>query len=310
MGNPVTTKDQRPDRASTAERRRRTAGGARVRKEENRSRLSLRTGVCMLLATVILTMGTYVLSTPKDQAPVVEPPLPEDAGTEPVRTSPASPDAASPSGGSQDASPASPSGGGQDASPDAAQTGPEQPPSGEEGVPASGGAAAAEPEPTEKEKELDHLVQVVLDNIIAEDMTKLEQARAVFDFTRTKISYTGDSDKSDWLSGAYEGLTTRKGDCFTYYAVSRALLTALGIDNLEVQRVGGPTSHYWNLVNCGDGWYHFDATPRSSKMPAFVSFMFTDAEAADYTARAGREYYTFDGSLYPERATGEPGENA
>lgn len=155
---------------------------------------------------------------------------------------------------------------------------------------------------------MDHLVQVVLDNIISDGMTKLEQARAVFDFTRTKISYTGDSDKSDWENGAYEGLTTRKGDCFTYYAVSRALLTALEIDNLEVQRVGGPTSHYWNLVNCGDGWYHFDATPRSSKMPAFVSFMFTDAEAADYTARAGREYYTFDGSLYPERATGEPGE--
>lgn len=171
-------------------------------------------------------------------------------------------------------------------------------------MPANGNAAV----PDEKQSELDHLVQVVIDNIITSDMSKLEQARAVFDFTRTKISYTGDSDKSDWQNGAYEGLTTRKGDCFTYYAVSRALLTALGIDNLEVQRVGGPTSHYWNLVNCGDGWYHFDATPRSSKMPAFVSFMFTDAEAADYTARAGREYYTFDGSLYPERATGEPGE--
>ena len=69
--------------------------------------------------------------------------------------------------------------------------------------------------------------------------------------------------------------------------------------------MGGPTSHYWNLVNCGDGWYHFDATPRSSKMPYFVSFMFTDQEAADYTARAGRNYYTFDGSLYPARAGGE-----
>ena len=98
------------------------------------------------------------------------------------------------------------------------------------------------------------------------------------------------------------GLTRRKGDCFTYYAVSRALLTAVGIDNLEVTRMGGPTSHYWNLINCGDGWYHFDATPRSSKMPPFVSFMFTDEEAADYTAKAGRSYYAFDGSLYPERA--------
>lgn len=151
---------------------------------------------------------------------------------------------------------------------------------------------------------LDKLVQQAIDRIITPDMTQLEQAKAVWDFTKGGISYTGSSDKSDWQTGAYEGLRTRRGDCFTYYAVSRALLTALGIDNLEVQRVGGPTSHYWNLVNCGDGWYHFDATPRSSKMPYFVSFMFTDAEAADYTARAGRNYYTFDGSLYPERAGG------
>ena len=151
---------------------------------------------------------------------------------------------------------------------------------------------------------LDKLVQEAIDSIITSDMTQLEQAKAVWDFTKGGIRYTGKSDKSDWQAGAYEGLSTRKGDCFTYYAVSRALLTALGIDNLEVQRVGGPTSHYWNLVNCGDGWYHFDATPRSSKMPYFVSFMFTDEEAADYTAKAGRNYYSFDGSLYPERAGG------
>lgn len=162
------------------------------------------------------------------------------------------------------------------------------------------------------QEELDAEVQKALSGIITEGMTKLEQAKAVWDFTKGGIRYTGDSDKSDWKSGAYEGLTTRKGDCFTYYAVSRALLTELGIDNLEVQRVGGISSHYWNLVNCGDGWYHFDATPRSSKLPYFVSFMFTDQEAADYTASVGggREYYTFDGSLYPERATGDPVEEA
>lgn len=164
------------------------------------------------------------------------------------------------------------------------------------------------PQPLFEKEGLEEAVMQLLDSIITADMDKLAQARAVFDYTRTHITYTGDSDKSNWESGAYEGLTVRKGDCFTYYAVSRALLTALGIDNLEVQRVGGPTSHFWNLVDCGTGWYHFDATPRSSKMPPFVSFMFTDAEAADYTERAGRNYYTFDGTLYPERATGDPAE--
>lgn len=168
-------------------------------------------------------------------------------------------------------------------------------------------AADDTPPPTMEEK-LDAQVQKVLDSIITDGMTKLEQAKAVWSFTKNGISYTGSSDKSDWISGAYTGLTARRGDCFTYYAVSRALLTALGIDNLEVRRVGGVSSHYWNLVNCGDGWYHFDATPRSGKMPYFVSFMFTDEEAAAYTAKVGggREYYAFDGSLYPERGTGDP----
>lgn len=156
--------------------------------------------------------------------------------------------------------------------------------------------------PGDGNEELDRAVSGVLAEIITEDMTPLEQARAVFTYVHGQIRYTGSSDKSDWEAGAYAGLTAKAGDCFTYYAVSRALLTALDIDNLPVERVGGETHHYWNLVNCGDGWYHFDACPRSSRLPPFVSFMVTDRQVADFTAEAGRNYYDFDGSLLPERA--------
>ena len=153
------------------------------------------------------------------------------------------------------------------------------------------------------DEEFEGLTADVLDRIDQDGMTQMEQARAVFDYVHDHIAYTGHSDKSDWKTGAYTGLTAGRGDCFTYYAVSRALLTALGIDNLAVERVGGETRHFWNLVNCGGGWYHFDACPRSSKLPSFLSFMFTDQQAADFTAEAGRNYYDFDGSLLPERAT-------
>lgn len=153
------------------------------------------------------------------------------------------------------------------------------------------------------QEEFDQAVSDVLESIIKEDMTPMEQAKAVFSYVHNNIRYTGKADKSDWMNGAYVGLTTMKGDCFTYYAVSRALLTSLEIDNLEVQRVGGKTQHFWNLVNCGDGWYHFDACPRSIKMPSFNSFMVTDEQVAAFTAMAGRNYYDFDGSLLPERAT-------
>lgn len=154
------------------------------------------------------------------------------------------------------------------------------------------------------QEEFDQLVSDLLDTLVSEDMTPMEQARAVFDYVHANIRYTGTSDKSDWMNGAYMGMTTGKGDCFTYYAVSRALLTALEIDNLEVQRIPGTkSSHYWNLVNCGDGWYHFDACPRSLKMPSFLSFMVTDQQVADFTAMAGRNYYDFDDTGLPERAT-------
>ncbi len=158
-------------------------------------------------------------------------------------------------------------------------------------------------EHTFTQEEYDQVVADVLESIIEDDMTPLEQAKAVFLYVHNNIRYVGKADKEDWVNGAYVGLTTQKGDCFTYYAVSRALLDALGIDNLPVERVGGKTLHFWNLVNCGDGWYHFDACPRSLKMPIFNSFMVTDKQVAAFTALAGRNYYDFDASLLPERAT-------
>jgi len=153
---------------------------------------------------------------------------------------------------------------------------------------------------------LEEKVASTLEGIIEDGMTDLEKCKAVYDYTWNKIGYTGDSDKSDWEMGAYVGLTAKRGDCFTYYAVARAMLSYLGIPNMTVTRDGGISDHYWLLVDFGYGWYHFDSTPRSSKMPAFDSFMFTDAGAADYTEATGeREYYKFDDTGLPERATVE-----
>jgi hypothetical protein len=75
---------------------------------------------------------------------------------------------------------------------------------------------------------------------------------------------------------------------------------------MRVTRVGGSSNHYWNLVNCGDGWYHFDCSWRIHG-DYYVTFMKTDAEVAAYTDDYTRRYpnhpnyYTFDPSLYPER---------
>ncbi len=143
---------------------------------------------------------------------------------------------------------------------------------------------------------VNQLCDDVFAKIIKNTMTSREKAYAIYRWIKKNISYSGDSDKSDWLAEAYRGITNGSGDCFTYFAVAQAMLTRAEIDNMEVNRVGGKTRHYWNLVNCGDGWYHFDSCPNRDHME---SFMLTDKQVEEYTKKRGNNYYNFDKSLYP-----------
>jgi hypothetical protein len=152
-------------------------------------------------------------------------------------------------------------------------------------------------------EKLDAAVEAVLYKILAADMTKEDKAWEIYQWIRSHIGYRGNSDKSDWAAEAYCGIKNAKGDCFTFYAVSRALLTDAGIDNKIVTRVGGRTDHYWNLINCGSGWYHFDACPNKDKRQ---TFMLTDAQMEELTRVRGNNYYTFDKSLLPATPESSP----
>lgn len=136
----------------------------------------------------------------------------------------------------------------------------------------------------------------ILAKIITENMTKLVKAEVIYHWIKSHVGYTGDSDKSDWLAEAYRAMTQGEGDCFTFYAVSQALLTRAGIDNMQVTRLGGKTHHYWNLVDCGSGWYHFDSCPNRDHVE---TFMLTDKELDAFAATRGSYYYNRDKSLYP-----------
>lgn len=170
------------------------------------------------------------------------------------------------------------------------------------------GEDVSEDETVTGDKELDELSELIASAIVTDEMDNLAKARAVYDFVRSSINYSGNSDKTDWKIAAKEGLKTRQGDCYTYYACARALLTYMGIDNREVRRVDGRSDHWWNLVNCGSGWYHMDATPMGAEMPAFNAFMFTDEQAKWYTDLVQYEvgltnFYSFNGDVLPERAS-------
>ncbi len=126
----------------------------------------------------------------------------------------------------------------------------------------------------------------VYDNKITEDMlwekldpiieklelagqTKVTQVQIIWDYVHDKknVSYQGTSDKGDWVRGAYDAITKKAGDCFTYFSLSKAFFERLGIANLDIYKPadsGEANSHYWSMVNVGTEsqpvWYYYDAT--------------------------------------------------
>lgn len=159
------------------------------------------------------------------------------------------------------------------------------------------------------EEDVYALADQLLADIITDDMTKYEQAETLWRWCNEKIAVHSNSDERTVLEGAYQGLRNRAGDCYIYCATYAVLLTRCGIENMCVTRVGGTSEHWWNLVNVGDGWYHCDSSPRNRKDKFFICFMQTDEQMAAYSAHYltlypdRPNYYGFDGSLYPERAT-------
>lgn len=149
---------------------------------------------------------------------------------------------------------------------------------------------------TVSEEEVKALAKSVIDTIITPDMVTAEKMKAVFDYVRGHVHYVGNSDKSDWRKEAARGFKTGRGDCFTFYSVTRALLDELGVEYMSVTRLGGRTRHYWVLVNIGTGWYHYDPTiaPRHKHK----CFMWTNAQC-----QVKPYFWRYEKSKYPDIAT-------
>ena len=94
-------------------------------------------------------------------------------------------------------------------------------------------------------------------------MTQGQKAYAIYRYVYYSYRFTERvaSNKQDWKYEAWRGLTTRKGDCFTYSAAAKVLLEKIGAKTMMVSQWG----HYWLLVDLGTGWYHFDALNRGPR---------------------------------------------
>ncbi len=135
----------------------------------------------------------------------------------------------------------------------------------------------------------------ILAQITTEDMSDYDKASAIYDWVRSHIAYVNSSSEA-WTDAAYEGMVQGRGDCWAYTSASTALLTAAGIKNMVIRKIPSDTTHAWNLVDLGEGWYHFDTTPRASHNERF--FMWTDAQLMEYSNNYGQTH-NYDHDQYP-----------
>ncbi|MBE6569659.1 MAG: hypothetical protein E7658_05525 [Ruminococcaceae bacterium] len=148
---------------------------------------------------------------------------------------------------------------------------------------------------------VNELADGILAQIITAGMTEREKAWAIYSWITASLKYSTRTSylMGNYTEGAYSGLTIRSGNCYIYYAVSGALLTRAGIENIMIQRDKPDNPHYWNMVKIDGDWYHFDTCPQYSghKMQCFLK---TDKELAAYNEYEVADYYSFDATLYPE----------
>ena len=135
-------------------------------------------------------------------------------------------------------------------------------------------------EKTIDESVVTELADRIIREITDDSMSAYNKLRAIYNWLRKNISYRDTDEKDDWIAAAYMGLHDNKGDCFIYQSAAKVLLDAAGIENKLIDTVPLRYLHCWNLVNIGDGWYHFDATPR---VGGFDGLYLTDSTLKKYS---------------------------
>ncbi len=113
---------------------------------------------------------------------------------------------------------------------------------------------------------------------ITKDMSKKAQVRKIYTYVQSKIKWNdedndlGESNipdidrskwKTDWIEEATRTLDTGKGDCYSYYSLSKAFFEYFGIANEGIKRSESSTqegTHFWQVVQIEEGWYYYDGT--------------------------------------------------
>lgn len=117
---------------------------------------------------------------------------------------------------------------------------------------------------------------------MSNNMSKVELIGEIYSFVNSKIRWSGgigesnipdidrDNWKTDWQEEAIRTLELYndgecEGDCYSYYAVSKAFFEYFDIKNVGLRRDMSIDedygTHFWQIVDIGGGkWYYYDGT--------------------------------------------------
>lgn len=152
-------------------------------------------------------------------------------------------------------------------------------------------------ERTYTDEDLYARIDALLEQIITDDMDERAKARAVYDWARNNIEYTGTSDKHNFNKAAISGLLDFKGDCFTNTTICVACFERLGMKAQVIRKDPIVTmfNHWWLIVKVDGDYYHMDTCPRTRDNPEM--FLWTDYQLKTYSA-AHWETHNYDRSKY------------
>ena len=153
-------------------------------------------------------------------------------------------------------------------------------------------------------EELNEKLDSVIALIIRDGMNTEEKIRAIYEYVQSHMSYVSDSDKSDWRAEAYRALfVSGSGDCFSFFAASKAFFERLNIDSLDIQRTPGlvEQTHYWSIVNISDDsnsdiWYYYDSCPLRSEYN-HSGCLLTEIQIEAYN-KVREHFYAYDRDAY------------
>ena len=173
----------------------------------------------------------------------------------------------------------------------------------------------------------DTLMQMIAEKAdllgMRKSMSKTELVRMIYDYVNSpkrgkdnaNIRFSDESNtpnqakqegirvdwEADWIEEAVRTLEMdrMKGDCYSYYSVSKAFFEYFGIENVGIQRSKGSGeagTHFWSAVKVESGWYYYDATRLGGSFSdgSNNACLITEGKLGGYrTSSGGADFYYF-----------------